>query len=151
VVRRGTGYRAVRGQGFDLPAGGKTGTTNDGFDVWYIGFTPDLVTGVWIGFDRPKRIMNLAQGGRLAAPAWTQMMKEVYERRPAPQPWPRPSGLTFQEIDASTGYIATSFCPTDVRAVESYLPGTEPEQFCPVHSPFRMQGTTSSLSNSGND
>ncbi|MEE8061450.1 MAG: PBP1A family penicillin-binding protein [Gemmatimonadales bacterium] len=148
VVRRGTAYRAVRAQGFDLPAGGKTGTTNDGFDVWYIGFTPDLVTGVWIGFDQPKRIMNLAQGGRLAAPAWTQMMKEVYERRPAPKPWPRPSGLTFQEIDVSTGYIATSFCPTDVRAVESYLPGTEPEQFCPVHSPFRMQGTTSSLSNS---
>ena len=148
VIRRGTGYRAVRAQGFDLAAGGKTGTTNDGFDVWFVGFTPDVVTGVWIGFDQPKRIMNLAQGGRLAAPAWTAMMKEVYQRRPAPKPWPRPSGLTFQEIDASTGYIVTSFCPTDLRAVESYLPGTEPDQFCPVHSPFRIGGSTSSVSSS---
>lgn len=143
VIRRGTGYRAVRAQGFMLPAGGKTGTTNDGNDAWFVGFTPDLVTGVWIGFDQPKRIMNRATGGRLAAPAWTAMMKEVYERRPAPKPWPRPSGLTFQEIDASTGYIVTSFCPTDVRAVESYLPGTEPTQFCPVHSPFRLGGGSS--------
>ncbi len=148
VIRRGTGYRAVRAQGFDLAAGGKTGTTNDGFDVWFVGFTPDVVTGVWIGFDQPKRIMNLAQGGRLAAPAWTAMMKEVYQRRPAPKPWPRPSGLTFQEIDASTGYIVTSFCPTDLRAVESYLPGTEPDQFCPVHSPFRIGGGTNSVSSS---
>ncbi len=148
VIRRGTGYQAVRAKGFDLAAGGKTGTTNDGYDAWFIGFTPDLVTGVWIGFDQPKRIMNLATGGRLAAPAWTQMMTEVYERRPAPQAWPRPSGLTFQEIDASTGYIVTSFCPTDLRAVESYLPGTEPDQFCPVHSPFRIGGSTSSVSSS---
>ncbi len=148
VVRRGTATRAVRGEGFTLPAGGKTGTTNDGFDVWYMGFTPDLVTGIWIGFDNPTRIMNLAQGGRLAAPAWTTMMKEVYERRPAPREWPRPSGLTFQEIDVSTGYIATSFCPTDVRAVESYLPGTEPDQFCPVHSPFRMRSSTGGTSSS---
>ncbi|TDJ54833.1 MAG: PBP1A family penicillin-binding protein [Gemmatimonadetes bacterium] len=146
VIRRGTGYRAVRAKGFDIAAGGKTGTTNDGYDVWFIGFTPDMVTGVWIGFDHPKRIMNLATGGRLAAPAWTQMMTEVYERRPAPKAWPRPSGLTFQEIDVSTGYIVTSFCPTDLRTIESYLPGTEPDQFCPVHSPFRIGGSTSSVS-----
>jgi hypothetical protein len=76
------------------------------------------------------------------------MMTEVYERRPAPKPWPRPSGLTFQEIDVSTGYIVTSFCPTDLRTIESYLPGTEPDQFCPVHSPFRIGGSNSSVSSS---
>ena len=55
VVRHGTAVGSV-GSRINFPAGGKTGTTNDGFDVWFIGFTPDLVTGVWIGFDQPKKI-----------------------------------------------------------------------------------------------
>ena len=83
VVRHGTAVGSV-GARINFPAGGKTGTTNDGFDVWYIGFTPDLVTGVWIGFDQPKKIKSNAQGGVLAAPAWTAMMREVYERRAIP-------------------------------------------------------------------
>jgi membrane carboxypeptidase/penicillin-binding protein len=58
------------------PAGGKTGTTNDGMDVWFVGFTADLVTGVWMGFDKKTKIKANAQGGVLAAPAWTMMMKE---------------------------------------------------------------------------
>jgi penicillin-binding protein 1A len=74
---------AVVGGGFLLPAGGKIGTTNDGKDVWFIGFTPDLVSGVWMGFDNPTKIMGNAQGGRLAAPAWTAMMRDIYERRKA--------------------------------------------------------------------
>ncbi|HSB54846.1 MAG TPA: penicillin-binding transpeptidase domain-containing protein, partial [Gemmatimonadales bacterium] len=93
VVRRGTAAGAVGSQ-FSIPAGGKTGTTNDYTDVWFIGFTADLVGGVWMGMDRPQKIIENAQGGRLAAPAWTAMMKEIYERRPAPPPWPRPTGLT---------------------------------------------------------
>ena len=83
VVRHGTAVGSV-GARINFPAGGKTGTTNDGFDVWFIGFTPDLVTGVWIGFDQPKKIKANAQGGVLAAPAWTAMMREVYERRAHP-------------------------------------------------------------------
>ena len=90
VVRHGTAFGAVTARNFPAPAGGKTGTTNDGFDVWFIGFMPDLVTGVWIGFDQPKKIKSNAQGGILAAPAWTAMMKEVYDRRPIPAAWPRP-------------------------------------------------------------
>lgn len=140
VVRRGTASGSV-GQQFRVATGGKTGTTNEYNDVWFIGFTPDLVTGVWMGFDQPKRIMNNAQGGRLAAPAWTAMMKEIYERRPPPSDWQRPGGLTLQEIDRTTGYIATPFCPTDSRVIESYLPGTEPLEHCPVHHPFRITGT----------
>ena len=91
VVRHGTAVGSV-GARINFPAGGKTGTTNDGFDVWFIGFTPDLVTGVWIGFDQPKKIKANAQGGVLAAPAWTAMMREVYERRAIPAAWPRPDG-----------------------------------------------------------
>ena len=140
VVRHGTAVGSV-GSRINFPAGGKTGTTNDGFDVWFIGFTPDLVTGVWIGFDQPKKIKANAQGGILAAPAWTAMMREVYERRAIPGAWPRPDGLTALDIDKTTGYKATPFCPKDVHYIESFIPGTEPADFCPIHSPFGAVGT----------
>jgi penicillin-binding protein 1A len=140
VVRHGTAFSAVTARGFAIPAGGKTGTTNDGFDVWYIGFTPDLVTGLWIGFDQPQKIKANAQGGILAAPAWTAMMKEIYDRRTPPPQWPRPSGLAALDIDRTTGYKATPFCPKDDHYIESFVPGTEPTQFCPVHSPFNVGG-----------
>ena len=91
VVRHGTAVGSV-GSRINFPAGGKTGTTNDGFDVWFIGFTPEMVTGVWIGFDQPQKIKGNAQGGVLAAPAWTAMMREVYERRSIPAAWSRPGG-----------------------------------------------------------
>ena len=90
VVQRGTAYQAVWNSGFHIPAGGKTGTTNDGADAWFIGYTADLVAGVWMGFDKPQKIKSNAQGGQLAAPAWTSFMKEVYQRKPAPPDWPRP-------------------------------------------------------------
>jgi penicillin-binding protein 1A len=143
VVRHGTAVGSV-GSRINFPAGGKTGTTNDGFDVWFIGFTPDLVTGVWIGFDQPKKIKANAQGGVLAAPAWTAMMREVYERRALPAPWPRPDGLTALDIDKTTGYKATPFCPKDVHYIESFIPGTEPTAFCPIHSPFGAVGGAAS-------
>jgi penicillin-binding protein 1A len=141
VVRRGTGAREVGSQIGDLPAGGKTGTTNDGADVWYIGFTPDLVAGVWMGMDRPQKIMDNAQGGRLAAPAWTAMIKEIYERRPKPAEWPRPDGLVIADVDRQTGKKFTPFCPKDSLVVESFLPGTEPREFCPIHN-FWGPGTS---------
>jgi penicillin-binding protein 1A len=136
VVNRGTAYTAVRGAGFGLPAGGKTGTTNDGTDVWFIGFTPELVTGVWMGLDTPQKIKANSAGGALAAPAWTGFMKAVYERRPTPAAWERPEGLITREIDATTGYLATEFCPRDQRYWEWFSPGTQPTEFCPVHLPF---------------
>jgi penicillin-binding protein 1A len=139
VVRHGTAVGSV-GARINFPAGGKTGTTNDGFDVWYIGFTPDFVTGLWIGFDQPRKIKSNAQGGVLAAPAWTAMMREVYERRAIPAAWPRPSGLTALDIDKTTGYKATPFCPKDVHYIESFIPGSEPTGFCPIHSPFGNVG-----------
>ncbi|MDQ3517756.1 MAG: penicillin-binding transpeptidase domain-containing protein, partial [Gemmatimonadota bacterium] len=138
VVRRGTAYGAVWGQGFRVPAGGKTGTTNDGTDVWYIGFTPDLVAGLWMGFDRPKKIQANAQGGRLASPAWTSFMTEVYQRRPAPADWSRPDALVAREIDRSTGMLKNPFCPTEVVATGFYISGTEPTAECDVHSPFNF-------------
>jgi penicillin-binding protein 1A len=138
VVNRGTAYTAVRNLGgFRLPAGGKTGTTNDGTDVWFIGFTPELVTGIWLGLDQPQKIKARSAGGVLAAPAWVAYMSDVYERRPAPADWRRPPGLIAREIDNTTGYRFTPFCPPQVRDFEWFIPGTQPEEFCPIHPPFR--------------
>ena len=129
VVRRGSAA-SVWASGFHIPAAGKTGTTNDGTDVWFIGYTPDLVTGVWMGFDRPQKIQSNAQGGRLAAPAWTSYMSEIYQRRPAPPDWPRPDDLVIREIDRVTGLLRSPFCPDSDVVSEYYIEGTEPVQQC---------------------
>jgi penicillin-binding protein 1A len=129
VVTRGSGT-AVRRGGFMLPTAGKTGTTNDYTDVWYIGYTTDLVAGVWMGFDQPKKIKDNAQGGQLAAPAWTSFMREVYTRKPAPPDWPRPVGIIALPIDPRTGLRAGPACMSDSVRVEFFLPGTEPVGEC---------------------
>ncbi|OLC97906.1 MAG: hypothetical protein AUJ00_00665 [Gemmatimonadetes bacterium 13_1_40CM_3_70_6] len=134
VVRRGTAASAVWGAGFTVPAAGKTGTTDDYTDAWYIGFTPEIVAGAWVGYDAPQRIMNNAGGGRLVAPAWTSFMRDVYERRPAPADWLRPDSLISREVDWSTGYLFTPFCPQSDYHVDWFYPGTEPTKLCPIHS-----------------
>jgi penicillin-binding protein 1A len=138
VVRRGTAAR-VWSSGFHIPAGGKTGTTNDYADVWFIGYTSDMVAGVWLGFDQPQKIMSNAQGGRLAAPAWISFMKEVYQRRPAPPDWPRPEDILVRQIDETTGMLRNPFCPDSVVVTEYFIPGTEPTGECTVHTPFGIR------------
>jgi penicillin-binding protein 1A len=135
VVNRGTGG-AIRRLGFRHPAGGKTGTTNDGTDVWFVGFTSELVTAVWLGFDDPRKIMTLSSGGRLVAPVWAGYMMDVYERRPPPAGWERPGTLILERIDQDTGYLATGWCPRSSTALEWFIPGTEPSEPCPIHNPF---------------
>jgi penicillin-binding protein 1A len=130
VVRRGTAAGSVGSQ-FRIPAGGKTGTTNDGTDVWYIGFTSDLVAGIWMGLDRPQKIKANAQGGLLAAPAWTAFMNQVYRRKPAPPDWPRPAGVVTQTVDLTTNTLWTQGC-AGIEATEFFVPGTEPTQVCTV-------------------
>ncbi len=133
VVTRGSAAGAV-GSYFHLPAGGKTGTTNDGADVWFIGYTSDLVAGVWIGLDKPARIKANAQGGLLAAPAWTAFMNEVYRRKPAPPDWPRPEGIVSRDIDFTTNMLRTQYCPPADVMTEVYIAGTEPTRPCDVHT-----------------
>jgi len=127
VIQRGTAAGSVGSQ-FHLPAGGKTGTTNDGTDVWFIGYTSDLVAGLWMGFDKPQTIKSNAQGGILAAPAWTSFMNEVYRRKPAPPDWPRPEGIVVREIDPATGLLAGPGCSGSVT--EYFIVGTDPVQQC---------------------
>jgi penicillin-binding protein 1A len=141
VVRRGTAV-SVWNSGFHYPSGGKTGTTNDGTNVWYIGYTADLVAGVWMGFDRPQKIKENAQGGVLAAPAWTAFMTEVYRRKPPPPDWPRPMSIVTREIDVTSGLLQTPYCPRNLVTTEFYISGTEPTRECDKHGPYANPGLT---------
>ncbi len=141
VIRRGSAA-GVWESGFHLPAGGKTGTTNDGTNVWFVGYTADLIAGVWMGLDRPQKIKDNAQGGVLAAPAWTAFVTEVYRRKPAPPDWPRPLSIVTREIDISSGLLATQYCPRNLVTSEFYISGTEPTRDCDKHGPYANPGLT---------
>ena len=133
VVDRGTGA-SVRSRGFWLPAAGKTGTTNDAKDVWFVGMTSELVAGVWLGFDQPRTILPNASGGLLAAPVWADLMKVVYEKRPQPAGWSAPESLSSAMIDPASGGLATPDCPPQQVRIEYFIPGSEPTDFCSLHS-----------------
>jgi penicillin-binding protein 1A len=141
VIQRGTAHSSVWSAGFHVPAGGKTGTTNDGTNVWFMGFTADLVAGVWMGFDHPQTIKSNAQGGILAAPAWTAFMTEVYHRKPTPPDWPMPPDITTREIDARNGLLYTPACIGDPLVTEYFVPGTEPVNECAPYTGYPPAGT----------
>lgn len=125
VVDRGTGSVARDMVPANIPIAGKTGTTNDNVDVWFIGMTPHLVAGVWLGFDRPQPIALGVYGGSLAAPVWGQMINAYYTTHNAGQFPPAPD-LVYGEYDRSTGQPATLLTPPDQRYTEFFVPGTGP-------------------------
>ena len=128
AVDRGTGS-AVRRLGFTQPAAGKTGTTNNAHDVWFVGMTPELVGAVWLGFDKPRSILPNAFGGNLAAPVWTEVMKRAYASRTS-TPWVPPEQLLAVSIDPHSGNAVGPECPSDTPRIEYYLAGTEPLPGC---------------------
>lgn len=132
VIDRGTAA-VIRERGFWLPAAGKTGTTNEAKDVWFVGMTPDLAAGVWLGFDRPTPIAPWAFGGNLAAPVWTDVMGAAYASRPAPTGWMPPPGVAQVPIDVMTGYLATGDCPPEQVRIEFFRAGAVPREYCPLH------------------
>lgn len=109
VVDRGTGA-AVRAVGYRRPAAGKTGTTNDGRDAWFIGLTPDLVAGVWIGFDTPGAIVEDRGGGALAAPAWADWMSRLEHVAPHRGAWIPPISVERIRYDPLTGAVVAPHC-----------------------------------------
>jgi penicillin-binding protein 1A len=125
-----------------IPIAGKTGTTNDNADVWFVGMTPDLVGAVWLGFDQPTTIAPGAAGGSLAAPIWGQMIARYYgslgsAALPLASLWDAtPPGLVYAELDRETGVVADSTTPPARRYVEFFLPGTEPAAL--KSDPWRM-------------
>ncbi len=125
AAERGTGTAARSAVPAHVPVAGKTGTTNDNADVWFVGMTPEVVAGVWLGFDRPRTITSGAGGGTLAAPIWGEMVGNFYSERTSGQ-WNPPAGLVALELDRETGELATEETPTPRRHVEYFVEGTEP-------------------------
>ena len=128
VAERGTGMSARRAVPPSIPIAGKTGTTNDNVDVWFVGMTPNLVAAVWLGFDTPKTIARGVGGGTLAAPIWGDMIARYYAGRPAPEWNAPPAGLTYAELDRDTGAPATAATPEERRYLEFFIEGTEPPE-----------------------
>ena len=126
VVERGTATSVRSFLPASVPVAGKTGTTNDNTDVWFVGMTPELVAGVWLGFDRPTTITPGAAGGTLAAPVFGRIARAYYAAHGGTRGWTPPQGLAMAELDRATGQPATPFTPAERRYVEYFLPGTEP-------------------------
>jgi penicillin-binding protein 1A len=123
VIRRGTGRRAAK---LGRPAAGKTGTTNEEMDVWFVGYTPELVAGIWVGFDEKKQLGRKETGGRIAAPIWTAFMQKALEGKPV-HDFPIPKDIVFVNIDRASGMRASPF-EGDIL-LECFRRGSEPEQF----------------------
>lgn len=129
VIDRGTGSRA-RQEGFVLPAGGKTGTTNDYKDAWFVGFTPTLVAGVWAGFDQPRPVAPNGYATGLVVPIWARFMREATSG--APGTWvQQPETVGQAEVCLRSGLKPTSGC-TEV-GLEYFHLGDEPEEWCEMH------------------
>ena len=119
VVQRGTAKDArVLGK----PLAGKTGTTNDNKDSWFVGFSPDLVVAVWVGFDQPKSLGRRATGATVALPIWIDVMKDALADQPA-TPFRTPPGLSIVRVNATSGRLARG---AGNAIAEAFIPGTEP-------------------------
>jgi penicillin-binding protein 1A len=121
VVESGTGQRVKR---LGRPVAGKTGTTDDTRDAWFLGFTPTLVAGVWVGFDQERPLGRQEVGGRAAAPIWLYFAEKALERMPV-EVFPIPEGIVFVKVDPKTGAPARFW--TKGARFEAFLEGTTPE------------------------
>jgi 1A family penicillin-binding protein len=134
VIDAGTAAQ-VRGLGFRLPAAGKTGTTNEYRDAWFVGYTPSLVTGVWVGYDKPRTIVPNGYAAQLAVPMWTRFMSAVTRDERA-RPFRVPDAIVGVEICPLSGKLATDACRRDPQVhtyTEHFAHGTQPTDTCPYH------------------
>jgi 1A family penicillin-binding protein len=159
VINHGTAYKA-RQAGFTLPAAGKTGTTNDYLDAWFVGFTPHLVTGVWLGFDQPKTIVSNGYAGELAVPIWGGFMK-VATKGDKAEWFDRPSNVVGINVCRVSGKLPNAGC-TSVPSSDEYgalvlksmvytdyfVKGTQPGSPCPVHASGYVDALAASASGS---
>jgi penicillin-binding protein 1B len=127
VLERGTA-RTAKGMGIFFPASGKTGTTDGNRDSWFVGFTPDVVCAVWVGYDSGAD--TGLPGAKGALPIWARFVRALYPAGGPATP-PPPEGIETAEIDPDSGFLATTACPRALR--EAYLSGTAPKEPCPLH------------------
>ncbi len=133
VVNEGTGQSLRWRYGLKFPLAGKTGTTNDYRDAWFIGYTSNLLVAVWVGYDQPRTIMDKATGARMAIPIFASFLKRVYADSLWPQPMEflAPSNVEYATVCVRSGQLATPFCP-EVRE-EVFREGSAPKGYCPLH------------------
>ncbi len=124
AIEHGTGWKARE---LGRPAAGKTGTTNDYRDAWFIGYVPSLVAGVWVGHDGQTSIGLRETGARTALPIWLEFMKKALAEQPV-EDFSAPDGIIFRQVDPHTGLLSTETCGLSIR--EAFLPGTEPRRYC---------------------
>jgi penicillin-binding protein 1A len=138
VVDRGTAT-AVRAVGYSDPAAGKTGTTNDASDIWFIGFTPDIVGTIWVGFDARKAIVSRATGGEVAAPVWGRVMRRMNQRS---RGWAPPPGIEMRTVD-EYGNLLGENCPvTTATHREYFIEGSAPVASCYTGSTYTYNDTS---------
>jgi penicillin-binding protein 1A len=130
VVENGTAASA-RALGLTIPAAGKTGTTDDYSDAWFVGYVPGLVTGVWVGFDWKQKIGPGMTGAAAALPIWVDVTAAATKGK-APQEFPVPSGVVSVLICSETGLLANPACPE--TELELFKEGTQPTGYCNVHT-----------------
>jgi penicillin-binding protein 1A len=132
AVDYGTGT-GVRAAGFRGPVAGKTGTTSRATDAWFVGYTPDVVATVWIGYDQPSTLGSAATGGGYAAPVWGRLMRTFYAERRAAPVWQIPANVTQRRIDPYTGYVLEDGCQPRYgdAASELFVRGSLPASACP--------------------
>ncbi|HKI50920.1 MAG TPA: PBP1A family penicillin-binding protein [Geothermobacteraceae bacterium] len=123
VVQKGTGWRA---KAVGRPVAGKTGTTNDLKDAWFIGYTPDLVAVSWVGYDQERPLGEMETGSKAAAPAWVEFMQAATRNTPARE-FPVPDSIEFRAIDPKTGLLIPEDSPEAV--IEVFAPGTAPSRY----------------------
>jgi penicillin-binding protein 1A len=144
VINAGTAYKA-RQSGFTLPAAGKTGTTNDFVDAWFVGFTPHLVAGVWLGFDQPTTIIRNGYAGDLAVPIWSSFMK-IATKADKPDWFDRPANVIGVNVCRVSGKLPNTGCGNvmvtdrdgnlETRSMiytDYFVKGTPPTTLCPLH------------------
>ena len=133
VVQQGTGRRA---RVLKRPLAGKTGTTNDYYDAWFLGYSPQLVAGVWVGFDDLKPLGKHETGSRAACPIWIGFMRQALKGFPK-STFPVPAGIVFAKIDEKTGLLATP--QTEQVIFECFKEGSEPKEFTRSISPHQLE------------
>ena len=129
VMRYGTA-KTLKKLSQERPSAGKTGTTDDYRDAWFIGYTPQFITGIWVGYDKPRPGGKGFTGGAVSAPIWGRFMRSVLAAKPVVD-FTKPDTVVSLSIDPATGFLATPDCP--VKRDEFYITGTEPTEYCPEH------------------
>ncbi|MDK2835476.1 MAG: penicillin-binding protein [Thermosediminibacterales bacterium] len=146
VVKRGTAWRLAS---LDFPVAGKTGTTTDSKDIWFVGYTPHLTAAVWMGYDEPTPMKNVA-GGKQPALIWKQVIEVAYKDLPKDEDFIKPDKIIGPiNVCAQSGKLPTDLCAKDPRGSqviqEIFIKGTEPHEYCDVHVELEVCSDTNLL------